>query len=93
MGTGDRTEAEQALKIADEDLDYLEALLSFAESGCPPEQAGRIAVPVRGEGTYGDAGPRRKRQAGVRDGRRVGSCLIGWGVVPITQACCVLPPA
>jgi hydroxyacylglutathione hydrolase len=53
-GHGRPNRSEQALKIADEDLDYLDALVSFAEAGCPPEHAGRIAMPVRGEGTYGE---------------------------------------
>ena len=52
-GHGRPNRTDQALAIADEDLDYMEALVSFAEAGCPPEQAGRIAVPVRNTGTYG----------------------------------------
>lgn len=52
-GHGRPNTTEQALSIADEDLDYLESLVGFADAGCPPEQAGRIAAPIRGAGTYG----------------------------------------
>ena len=31
---------------------YIEALLAFAEAGCPADQAERIAVPFRGGGPY-----------------------------------------
>lgn len=51
-GHGRPHTAEEALRIADEDLDYLEAILAFADAGCPPEQASRIAVPFRGGGPY-----------------------------------------
>ena len=51
-GHGHPHDADAALRIADEDLDYVNALLAFADAGCPPEQAGRIAVPDRGGGPY-----------------------------------------
>ncbi len=52
-GHGRPNRRDQALAIADEDLDYLEAVIAFAEAGCPAEHAGRIAVPVRSTATYG----------------------------------------
>ena len=52
VGHGAPHTAERALEIADEDLDYVEAVLAFAESGCNPEHAERIAVPDRGGGPF-----------------------------------------
>jgi glyoxylase-like metal-dependent hydrolase (beta-lactamase superfamily II) len=52
VGHGPPHSAERALAIADEDLDYIEAVLAFADAGCPADQAERIAVPFRGGGPY-----------------------------------------
>ncbi len=52
VGHGRPHSAERALEIADEDLDYIQAVLAFAEAGCPADQAERIAVPFRGGGPY-----------------------------------------
>jgi glyoxylase-like metal-dependent hydrolase (beta-lactamase superfamily II) len=52
VGHGKPHSADRALRIADEDLDYVDAVLAFADAGCPAEQAGRIAVPFRGGGPY-----------------------------------------
>jgi glyoxylase-like metal-dependent hydrolase (beta-lactamase superfamily II) len=52
VGHGHPHTAERALEIADEDLDYIDGILAFAEAGCPPDQASRIAVPFRGGGPY-----------------------------------------
>ena len=52
VGHGKPHSAERALEIADEDLDYVDAILAFADAGCPADQAGRIAVPFRGGGPY-----------------------------------------
>ena len=52
VGHGKPHTSDRALQIADEDLDYVEALLAFAQAGCPADQAERIAVPFRGGGPY-----------------------------------------
>ena len=52
VGHGRPHSAERALEIADEDLDYIQAVLAFADAGCPADQAERIAVPFRGGGPY-----------------------------------------
>jgi glyoxylase-like metal-dependent hydrolase (beta-lactamase superfamily II) len=52
VGHGRPHSAERALQIADEDLDYIDAVLAFAGAGCPADQAGRIGVPFRGGGPY-----------------------------------------
>jgi hydroxyacylglutathione hydrolase len=52
VGHGRPHTPERALQIADEDLDYIEAVLAFAQAGCPADQAERIAVPFRGGGPY-----------------------------------------
>jgi hydroxyacylglutathione hydrolase len=52
VGHGRPHSAERALAIADEDLDYVDAVLAFADAGCPADQAQRIAVPFRGGGPY-----------------------------------------
>jgi hydroxyacylglutathione hydrolase len=52
VGHGKPHSAEAALRIADEDLDYVDAVLAFAAAGCPADQAERIAVPFRGGGPY-----------------------------------------
>jgi hydroxyacylglutathione hydrolase len=52
VGHGRPHSAERALAIADEDLDYVDAVLAFADAGCPADQAERIAVPFRGGGPY-----------------------------------------
>ncbi|MGZ4431329.1 MAG: MBL fold metallo-hydrolase [Gaiellales bacterium] len=53
VGHGRPLPAERALQIADEDLDYVDALIAFAEAGRPSEHAGEIAIPDRGG--FGDA--------------------------------------
>jgi hydroxyacylglutathione hydrolase len=52
VGHGRPHTSEQALRIADEDLDYVEAVLAFADGGCRPEEAAKIAVPDRGGGPF-----------------------------------------
>ena len=52
VGHGRPHSAERALAIADEDLDYIDAVLAFADAGCPADQAERIGVPFRGGGPY-----------------------------------------
>jgi hydroxyacylglutathione hydrolase len=52
VGHGRPHTAERALEIADQDLDYIEAILAFAEAGCPADHAERIGVPFRGGGPY-----------------------------------------
>ncbi len=52
VGHGRPHTSDQALRIADEDLDYIEAVLAFADGGCRPEEAGKIAVPDRGGGPF-----------------------------------------
>jgi hydroxyacylglutathione hydrolase len=52
VGHGRPHSAERALAIADEDLDYIDAVLAFADAGCPADQAQRIAVPFRRGGPY-----------------------------------------
>lgn len=47
VGHGRPHTSEQALRIADEDVEYLEAVLAYAEAGCPPERAEQITVPAR----------------------------------------------
>ena len=47
VGHGRPLTAERALQVGDEDLDYLDAVLDCAASGCDPEHAERIAVPAR----------------------------------------------
>jgi glyoxylase-like metal-dependent hydrolase (beta-lactamase superfamily II) len=51
VGHGKPHTSDDALRIADEDLAYLEAVLAHAEAGCPPDQAERIAIPARSAGT------------------------------------------
>jgi hypothetical protein len=51
VGHGKPQTSEDALRIADEDLAYLEAVLAHAKAGCPPEDVDRIAVPQRGAGS------------------------------------------
>ena len=51
VGHGKPHTSDEALRIADEDLGYLEAVLAHAEAGCPPDQAERIAIPARSAGT------------------------------------------
>ncbi len=48
VGHGPPLSADRALQIADADLDYVDALIAFAEAGRPPEHAGEIAIPDRG---------------------------------------------
>jgi hydroxyacylglutathione hydrolase len=52
VGHGRPHTSERALEIADQDLDYMEALLAFAGAGCSPDHAERIAVPDRGGGPF-----------------------------------------
>jgi hydroxyacylglutathione hydrolase len=52
VGHGKPHTSERALEIADQDLDYIDAVLAFAEAGCPADHAERLAVPVRGGGPY-----------------------------------------
>jgi hypothetical protein len=52
VGHGRPHSVERALAIADEDLDYVDAVLAFADAGCPADQAEKIAVPFRGGGPY-----------------------------------------
>lgn len=52
VGHGPPHTADGALRIADQDLDYIEAVLAFAEAGCNAEHAERIAVPDRGGGPF-----------------------------------------
>jgi glyoxylase-like metal-dependent hydrolase (beta-lactamase superfamily II) len=48
VGHGKPHTSDEALRIADEDLDYIEAVLAYAQAGCRPEHAEQIAVPARG---------------------------------------------
>jgi glyoxylase-like metal-dependent hydrolase (beta-lactamase superfamily II) len=50
VGHGRPHTSEAALKIADEDLAYIEAVLAHAEAGCPEDRAEKIAVPARSAG-------------------------------------------
>jgi len=50
VGHGRPHTSEDALRIADEDLEYIEAVLAHAEAGCPPDRAERIALPARAPG-------------------------------------------
>jgi hydroxyacylglutathione hydrolase len=50
VGHGRPHPSDEALRIADEDLDYIEAVLAYAEAGCPPDHADRISVPARAPG-------------------------------------------
>jgi hydroxyacylglutathione hydrolase len=50
VGHGKPHTSDEALRIADEDLAYLEAVIAHAEAGCPPDDAERIAVPARSAG-------------------------------------------
>lgn len=50
VGHGKPQTSDDALRIAEEDLEYLEAVLAYAEAGCPPERAEQIAVPQRSAG-------------------------------------------
>jgi len=52
VGHGPPHTTEQALRIADQDLDYIDGVLAYAEAGCNPEHAERIAVPDRGGGPF-----------------------------------------
>ncbi|MGN6377892.1 MAG: MBL fold metallo-hydrolase [Gaiellales bacterium] len=52
VGHGRPHTTERALEIADQDLDYIDAVLAYAEAGCEPGHAERIAVPDRGGGAY-----------------------------------------
>jgi glyoxylase-like metal-dependent hydrolase (beta-lactamase superfamily II) len=52
VGHGRPHTSDRALEIADQDLDYIEAVLAFAEAGCAAEHAERIAVPDRGGCAY-----------------------------------------
>ena len=54
VGHGRPLTSERALQIADEDLDYVEAILAYAAAGCDPAHAERIAVPRRGGARYDD---------------------------------------
>jgi glyoxylase-like metal-dependent hydrolase (beta-lactamase superfamily II) len=51
VGHGKPHTSDDALRIAEEDLAYLEAVLAYAEAGCQPEHAERIAIPDRSAGT------------------------------------------
>ena len=51
VGHGRPHTSEEALRIADQDLDYIEAVLAYADAGCPPERAEQIAVPARAAGS------------------------------------------
>ncbi|HEY2789310.1 MAG TPA: MBL fold metallo-hydrolase [Gaiellales bacterium] len=50
VGHGRPHTSEQALRIADDDLDYIEAVVRYADAGCPPDRAEQIAVPERAAG-------------------------------------------
>jgi hydroxyacylglutathione hydrolase len=50
VGHGRPHTSEDALRIAAEDLEYIEAVLALAEAGCPPDRAERIALPARAPG-------------------------------------------
>ena len=50
VGHGKPHTSDGALRIADEDLDYIEAVLAYAEAGCQPDHAERIALPSRAPG-------------------------------------------
>jgi glyoxylase-like metal-dependent hydrolase (beta-lactamase superfamily II) len=50
VGHGKPHTSEEALRIADADLDYIEAVLAYADAGCPPDRAEQIAVPARAAG-------------------------------------------
>lgn len=64
VGHGPPHTSERALRIADQDLDYIEAVLAYAEAGCDPEHAERIAVPDRGGGPFdGESHARNVRLA------------------------------
>jgi glyoxylase-like metal-dependent hydrolase (beta-lactamase superfamily II) len=50
VGHGKPHTSEESLRIAAEDLDYVEAVLGYAEAGCPPGDAEQIALPERTAG-------------------------------------------
>jgi hypothetical protein len=50
VGHGKPHTSDEALRIAGEDLGYLEAVLAHAEAGRPADDADRIAFPQRGAG-------------------------------------------
>jgi glyoxylase-like metal-dependent hydrolase (beta-lactamase superfamily II) len=50
VGHGKPHTSDEALRIADEDIAYLEAVLAHAEAGCPPDRAEQIVVPARSAG-------------------------------------------
>ena len=50
VGHGRPHTSDEALRIAEEDIEYLDAVLAHAEAGCPPDQAEQIAVPERAAG-------------------------------------------
>jgi glyoxylase-like metal-dependent hydrolase (beta-lactamase superfamily II) len=73
VGHGKPHTSDEALRIADEDIEYLEAVLAYAEAGCPPDHAERIAVPQRAAG----ASDRSMHAANV-----VKACEAAGAVVP-----------
>jgi hydroxyacylglutathione hydrolase len=50
VGHGKPHTSDEALRIAEEDIGYLEAILAYAEAGCPPDHAAQIAIPERPAG-------------------------------------------
>jgi glyoxylase-like metal-dependent hydrolase (beta-lactamase superfamily II) len=50
VGHGRPHTSDEALRIADEDLEYIEAVVAYAEAGCPPDRAERIVLPDRAPG-------------------------------------------
>jgi glyoxylase-like metal-dependent hydrolase (beta-lactamase superfamily II) len=50
VGHGKPHTSDEALRIAAEDIEYLDAVLAHAEAGCPPNRAEQIAVPERAAG-------------------------------------------
>jgi glyoxylase-like metal-dependent hydrolase (beta-lactamase superfamily II) len=50
VGHGRPHTSDEALRLADEDLDYVEGVLAYADAGCPPDRAEQIAVPARAAG-------------------------------------------
>jgi glyoxylase-like metal-dependent hydrolase (beta-lactamase superfamily II) len=53
VGHGPPVSTEQALAVADADLDYLDGVLAYAAGGCDPDRPERIAIPRR-TGGHGD---------------------------------------
>ena len=53
VGHGHPLTGERALRVADEDLDYLDGVLAYAADGCDPDHSERIAIPQR-TGGQGD---------------------------------------